>query len=101
MSDQGTHFINQIIRAMTREFHIQHKRSTPYHPKVNGTIKAFKNILDKALTKVCNTNHDYWDLKVPSILWAYKTTCKILTGWTPIKIIYCQEVVMPLHLKQR
>jgi hypothetical protein len=32
MSDQGTHFINNTIRAMLEEFELHHQRSTPYHP---------------------------------------------------------------------
>jgi transposase InsO family protein len=32
MSDQGTHFINQTVEALTEEFTIYHQKSTPYHP---------------------------------------------------------------------
>jgi hypothetical protein len=37
MSDQGTHFINSIMQAMTEEFEIHHQKITPYHPQANGT----------------------------------------------------------------
>jgi hypothetical protein len=30
-------------------------------------------------------------------LWAYGTAYKILTGQTPFKLVYGQEVVIPLH----
>ena len=56
MSDQGSHFINRIVRALTEELQVQHKKSTPYHLHMNGTVEAFNKILDHALTKVCNTN---------------------------------------------
>jgi transposase InsO family protein len=39
MSDQGTHFINNTIRAMTEEFEVYHQKSTPYHPQENGTVE--------------------------------------------------------------
>ena len=54
MSDEGTYFINHRIKVMTEEFYIQHKKSTPYHLQANGTVKASSNILEHALTKVCN-----------------------------------------------
>ena len=80
MSDQGSHFVHRTMKALTEELQVQHKRSTPYHPQVNGTIEAFNKILDKLLIKVCNANRDDWDLKIPAVLWAYRTTCKQLTG---------------------
>jgi hypothetical protein len=32
MSDQGMHFINKNIEALTQEFEVHHQKRTPYHP---------------------------------------------------------------------
>lgn len=32
MSDHGMHFLNEMINALTEEFHVYHQKSTPYHP---------------------------------------------------------------------
>ena len=88
MSDQGSHFINRTVSVLTEELQIQHKKSTPYHPQANGTVEAFNKILEHALTKVCNANCDDWDLNIPAMLRAYRTTCNRLTGKEPFKLVY-------------
>ena len=97
MSDQGSHFVNQTVKALTEELQVQHKRSTPYHPQANGIVKTFKKILETTLTKVCNANCDDRDLKIPVVLWAYRTTYKQLTDQTPFKLVYGQEAGMPME----
>ena len=88
ISDQGMHFVNKLIVELTIELQFQHKKTTPYHPQENGTVEALNKILENALTKVCNVRRDDWDHKVLAVLWAYRTTCKRLTGYTPFHLVY-------------
>ena len=97
INDQGSHFINKTIKNLTDQFHIDHRRSTAYHPQSNGAIEAFNKTLTKGLTKICNTDKDDWDEKIPAVLWAYRTAYKRSTDQTPFRLVYGQEAVVPLH----
>ena len=99
ISDQGSHFINKTIKALTNQLKVDHRRSTAYHPQSNGAIEAFNKTLTKGLTKIYNTDKDDWDEKIPAVLWAYRTAYKHLTDQTPFRLVYGQETVVPLHFQ--
>jgi transposase InsO family protein len=88
MNNQGTHFINNTMNSMTKEFEVHHQKRRPYYPQANGTVEVFNKILENELTKISNVNRDDWDLKIPIVLWAYRTTCKKLTWHAKFKLVY-------------
>jgi transposase InsO family protein len=67
---------------------IQHHKSSPYHLQANGIVEAFNKILERGLTKVCCANREDWDNRVPTFLWAYKTTTKKLHRYNPFHLVY-------------
>jgi hypothetical protein len=80
---------------MTIQFLIQHHKSSPYHPKSNVTIEEFKNILERWLTNVFFTTKEDWDERVPTFLWAYRTTINNFHKYTLFQLVYKKEDMVP------
>lgn len=57
--------------------------------------EAFNKVC-KALNKVCNAQRSDWDLCVPVVLWAYRATCKKLTGQMPSRLVYEANDDLPM-----
>ncbi|MCO5597252.1 hypothetical protein L7F22_051328 [Adiantum nelumboides] len=95
VSDNGTHFINEVIKKLISNFMISHHKSTPYYPQANDQALSTNKILIFVLTKTIEAHRTDWDLKLMSALWAYRTAYKVAINCTPFKMVYGQEAVMP------
>lgn len=99
MTDQGSHFKNKMIEELCNNFKIEHRLSSPYHPQTNGLVERFNRTLTTMLAK---TNDIYnWDLHIPSVLFAYRTTKHSTTKYTPFYLNYGRNPVLPLEIEDK
>ena len=97
VSDRGTHFLNSTIEILTTTYLIKHRKTTPYNPKANGLTERANGILCKILTKIVSAHKTDWDVKLSSVLWAYRTAEKITTKRTPFYLTYGLDVLTPIE----
>lgn len=96
-SDRGGRFVNHVIRLLTTEFKIFYSLSSPYYLRMNGQAEATNKIIVSLIYKSCGVEKDDWEERLPSVLWAYRTTYKVTTGQTPFQLMYGQEVMVPVE----
>jgi transposase InsO family protein len=65
VSDQGVHFVNDVVRGLTQHYAVVHRRSTVYYPQGNGLAKSMNKTLETILLKIVEANRMDWDRKLP------------------------------------
>ena len=98
VSDRGKHFVNRIIYVIVHIYFIRHRLTTPYNPKANGSIERANGIVGKALAKLVEAHKTDWDRKLYSATYAYNTTEKSTTGYSPFFLVYGQIPMNAIEL---
>jgi transposase InsO family protein len=79
VTDQGTQFTSHLVKAITKQYQIKHRKSTPYHPQANGQVESTNKVIDSILTKTVQLHHMDWADRLLEDLWAYRITWRNTT----------------------
>jgi hypothetical protein len=99
LTDQGTHFVNEMLNSLCEQLGVRHQLSTTYHPQTNGLVERFNRTLCEMLAKYSNEHQDDWDKFLPSALFAYRTIRQNTTRYEPFYLTYGREAVLPIELE--
>lgn len=91
VTDQGNQFTSHMIENFLRYHKINHGTSTPYHPQANGQVEVTKRVLEGIMSKVISSSKKYWVDRIVDATWAYNSTWKTTTGFTPYEWVYGKE----------
>ena len=94
-SDQGTNFVNKVIRELTKKFQVKHSLSSPYHPQSNGLVEWFNRTLCEGLAKVTEYIED-WDDYIQPVLFAYRIKELRILQTSPYKVVYGKEPLLSM-----
>ncbi len=80
---------------------MKHKFTTMYKPNTNGLIERTNKILCSMLAKdiKVHVNICDWDFKIHHVVWVYNTTYKTATWYSPFRLIYGMEALLPIELE--
>ncbi|MCO5576775.1 hypothetical protein L7F22_030595 [Adiantum nelumboides] len=99
LSDKGPGFRGELVDYLCEKLHVRRRFTTSYYPQCNGMNERFNGELIRMLTKMTQSNVKTWDLELPCALWAYRTTIKTGTGFSPFHLVFGKEALLPIEVE--
>jgi len=96
LSDLGTNFNSELFRHLCRRCAIKNIYTSSKHPQTNGEAERFIRFLTNALAMVAKMDQSDWDLHLPSSLFAYRISEKLME--TPFYLLYGRDAILPSDL---
>ncbi|MCO5569519.1 hypothetical protein L7F22_023232 [Adiantum nelumboides] len=98
VSDNGPGFRRGLLTDLCEELKISHRHSTPYYPQSNGLVEKANGIIAGIIRKMVESKPKRWDNFLDGAIWAYRTTYRDATQFTPFHLVYEQEALQPIEL---
>ncbi|MCO5576635.1 hypothetical protein L7F22_030450 [Adiantum nelumboides] len=98
VSDNCPGFRRGLLTKVCEELKISHRHSTPYYPQSNGLVEKANGIIAGIIRKMVESKPKRWDNFLDGAIWAYRTTYRDATQFTPFYLVYGQEALQPIEL---
>jgi hypothetical protein len=98
LSDNGTEVDSSIMREVCQLLGIDKLHTTAYKASTNAAIERFHRTLNSMIGKVINERQDDWDLMLPYVMAAYRSSIHETTGYTPNLLMLARENRAPVDV---
>lgn len=99
VSNQGPQFMSTMMEDFMHRYKMAHRKSSPYHHQANGQVEVTNRELENIITKTVYFRKSDWSDKSDEAVWAYNTTWKTTTGFSPYELVYGKILVMPIEFE--
>jgi hypothetical protein len=99
VTDGGPPFTSYKFEALLSKYHVLHRIASPYHPQGNGQVESTNKVIEAILTKTVRENRRDWSDRLHEALWAYRTTWRSTTGFSPYELVYGKSPVFPIEFE--
>ena len=62
-------------------------------------MESTNKFIEAILTKTVKSHRRYWADRLPEALWAYRTTLRNTTGFSPYELVYGKSVIFPIEFE--
>eukprot|EP00253_Pinus_taeda_P020880 PITA_20880 len=97
ITDHRKYFRNHKMTELTTQLGLRHDSLTLYYPQENSQVEAVNKVFVTMLQRTVGMHKSNWHLMLFSTLWAYRTSVKDATGFTPFQLVYGLEATLPIE----
>ena len=97
-TDRGSNFESVLFKEVCELLRIHKTRTTPYRPSANGQVERYNRTLMDAVRCFVGRNQSSWDLLLPQIAAALRSSVNRHTGYTPNRLMFGREVNTPVEM---
>ena len=92
VSDNGTHFVNDVLEALTHVLGISHNLVSPYHPASNGLAESHVKSVKTSLKKMLGSYFGKWAKQLPVVQMALNNNISSTHGSVPASLLFNKPI---------
>ena len=82
-----------MMEELASKLGYKQEHSSSYYSQVNGEVEAVNSILQRTIAQSKNN----WHIMLYPALWAYRTTVKTATGFSPYQLVHGVESIFSVE----
>lgn len=98
ITDRGTSFLSEAIKAVYNKLKIDKHSTTSFHPSADGMVEKTNSTVVNALKNLVEEAQEDWDKYIHLALLAYRTSFQSAIKDTPAHLVYGRDLVLPLDI---
>eukprot|EP00733_Pompholyxophrys_punicea_P000268 Pompholyxophrys_punicea_v1_NODE_58_length_4147_cov_5.424487.p2 type:complete len:226 gc:universal NODE_58_length_4147_cov_5.424487:112-789(+) len=91
-SDNGTEFVNDVVKGMLALLRVDQRCTSPYHPRANGLAERFVQTVTKTLLKLPQGEIVAWKELLPATQLMLNAKISVLHGATPFSAMFTRSL---------
>ena len=95
-SDQGSNVDGVVISEVCKILGISKTRTCPWHPQGNAITERENKVIVDMLSHFCNARQSDWDLHLPVVMLAYRSSVHRMLGESPAAMMFGHELRLPI-----
>ena len=87
-SDNGTEFVNKVLKHLFTGANVDHRLVSPYHPRANGIAERTVQTTVSTIKKLLDGVHEDWDTTVPFVQFAMNCKVAAIHKSMPFAVVF-------------